>query len=74
MNMVASFEEEGEKAEEAEWGEQAVAEASNDGNQRLEIHMEEYPDGYSKLSVIMEGATQLAASTATVAAMVLYAY
>merc|ERR1712194_346859 len=50
-------------------------EAKKDGGSkaRMEIHMEEHPDGSSKMTIVMEGAKNLAASAAAVATMALFA-
>ena len=60
--------EEGEWSdEEGEWGE--------GGDGRLEIHMEEHPDGSNSMSIIMEGAAkELALTAGAVATMVLSAW
>ena len=50
-------------------------EAMKGGNRkRMEIHMEEHPDGRNKMVVIMEGAQKLAISAAAVASAALFSY
>merc|ERR1719453_97784 len=58
---------------EAIFAEYAEEMKMEDGKQRMEIHMEEHPDGSSKMTIIMEGAKNLAVSAAAVATMALFA-
>ena len=46
--------------------------SDNDGG-RIEIHMEERPDGSSEMHIIMESATKLAVTAGTAAVMALVA-
>ena len=50
------------------------AKEAGKGRKRMEIHMEEHPDGRNKMVVIMEGAQKLAISAAAVASAALFSY
>merc|ERR1712226_125757 len=74
-----SFDE--EKAEAAEWDDEGDwsdedgEDWGGSGDGRLEIHMEEHPDGSNSMSIIMEGAAkELALTAGAVATMVLSAW
>ena len=44
------------------------------GGKRMEIHMEEHPDGKAKITIMMSGAKSLALSAAAVVSAALFSY